>query len=63
MTTQFGYACINSTLQAQKPRVTSNRGMIQRTFKAKGLPYASELALQNSADLIKHVEWKSCTRH
>ena len=53
----FGYACINMSLQAQKPRVTCNRGMIQRTFKAKGLPYASELALQNSADLIKHVTW------
>ena len=57
MPTQFGYACINSTLQELKPRVTCNRGMIQRTFKAKGLPYASELSLQNSADLIKHVAW------
>lgn len=59
MTTRFGYACINSTLQAQKPRVTCNRGMINRTFKAKGLDYVSELALQNTADLIKHVAWNN----
>ena len=57
MTTQFGYACINMSLQAQKPRVTCNRGMINRTFKAKGLSYVSELAVQNTADLIKHVTW------
>tara|TARA_B100000131_G_scaffold295127_1_gene311848 strand:- start:10184 stop:11194 length:1011 start_codon:yes stop_codon:yes gene_type:complete len=57
--TQFGYACINTTLQAQKPRVTCNRGMINRTFLAKGLPYASELALQNTSDLIKHVAWNN----
>ena len=57
MTTRFGYACINTELQSLKPRVTCNRGMIQRTFKAKGLKYASELSLQNSSDLIKHVEW------
>ena len=57
MTSRFGYACINSTLQQEKPRITCNRGMIQRTFKAKGLPYASELALQNTADLIEHVKW------
>ncbi len=31
--------------------------MIKRTFAAKGLPYASELSVQNTADLIKHVQW------
>ena len=56
MTTRFGYACLNSTLQAQKPRVTSNRGMIRRTFDAKGLPYVSELSVQNTADLVSHVQ-------
>ena len=59
MTTRFGYACINSTLQKQKPRVTCNRGMIKRTFQQKGIPYASELALANSMDLIKHVAWNN----
>ena len=57
MSSQFGYACINSTLQSLKPRVTCNRGMIKRTFAVKGLPYASELSVQNTADLIKHVQW------
>lgn len=59
MTTRFGYACINMTLQKQKPRVTCNRSMIKRTFQQKGLPYASELALANSMDLIKHVAWNN----
>jgi UV DNA damage endonuclease len=31
--------------------------MIKRTFKQKGLPYASELALQNCKDLIKILKW------
>ena len=57
MTTRFGYACLNMTLQSQKPKITCNRGMIKRTFKAKGLPYASSLALQNTADLIKIIRW------
>lgn len=57
MTTRFGYACLNTTLQAQKPKVTCNRGMIKRTFAAKGIPYASSLALQNTADLIKIIKW------
>ncbi len=59
METRFGYACINSTLQKEKPRVTCNRGMIKRTFQQKGIPYASELALANSMDLIKHVAWNN----
>ena len=57
MTTRFGYACLNSTLQAKKPRITSNRGMIRRTFEAKCLPYASTLSVQNTADLISHIQW------
>jgi len=31
--------------------------MIKRTFQQKGLPYASELALQNCKDLIKILKW------
>ena len=57
MPTRFGYACLNMTLQSQKPKVTCNRGMIKRTFKAKGLPYASSLALQNTRDLITIIRW------
>lgn len=55
MTVNLGYACINETLQAEK--ITCNRGMIKRTFKAKGIPYASELALSNVRALKKIIEW------
>ena len=57
MTHQVGYCCINVTLDKQK--ITTGRGMIQRTFKARGLKYASELALQNAIDLVKILEWNA----
>jgi len=52
---RIGYACINMTLGEQK--ITTNRGMIRRTFDAKGLEYVSELALQNIRDLTEVVKW------
>ena len=39
----LGYACINMTLGKQKPKVTTNRSMIKRTFLEKGVEYAGEL--------------------
>ncbi len=57
MATQFGYACLNMTLQERKPKVTCNRGMIKRTFLAKGKDYASKLALQNVKDLYEILVW------
>ena len=55
----LGYACINMTLSSgpKKSRVTTNRGMIKRTFLAKGEAYASELALQNLKDLLAILRW------
>ncbi len=53
----IGYACINMTLGSQKPKVTTNRGMIRKTFDAKGIPYVSDLALQNIRDLIEVIKW------
>ena len=50
-----GYACINLSLQAHK--VTTNRGMIKKTFTEKGIAYASELALKNVQDLLTIVDW------
>ena len=35
----LGYACINMTLGKQKPKVTTNRSMIKRTFLEKGVEY------------------------
>ncbi|HZG00761.1 MAG TPA: UV DNA damage repair endonuclease UvsE, partial [Chitinophagales bacterium] len=55
VTVNLGYACINLTLGAQG--ITSTRGMIQRTFEAKGIQYASLLSLQNAMDLLKITEW------
>ena len=52
---KLGYACINTVLGEHK--ITTNRGMIKRTFKAKGLPYASELSLKNCKDLLKILRW------
>lgn len=51
----LGYACINMTL-AEKG-ISTNRGMIKRTFAEKGIQYASQLALQNVQALLQIVEW------
>ena len=60
MTVRLGYACINMTLQKRKPgKVSCNRGMIKRTFLLKGIPYASQLALLNTLDLIKIIAWNN----
>jgi UV DNA damage endonuclease len=50
----LGYACINMSMGK---KVSTNRAMIKRTFEAKGLEYVSELALANSKDIIKILEW------
>ena len=51
----LGYACINMTLG--KKGITTNRSMIKRTFNEKGIPYASELSIQNCRDLIEIIKW------
>ncbi len=55
----LGYACINMGLSnlPKSKRITTNRSMIRRTFDEKGLPYASELTLQNCLDLEKIIQW------
>ena len=55
----LGYACINMTLGSQKPKITTNRGMIKRTFLEKGMEYAGELGLQNARDFFKILEWNN----
>ena len=51
----LGYACINMELAAKG--ITTNRGMIRKTFLEKGLPYASQLALQNVQALYTILAW------
>ena len=55
----LGYACINTVLNTlpKSRRVTTNRSMVKRTFKERGLPYASKLALQNCKDLLTVLKW------
>ena len=53
---KLGYACINSTLQNTRG-ITTNRGMRQKTFNERGLPYVSELALLNCRDLVSIIKW------
>ena len=55
----LGYACINMELSSlpKTQRITTNRTMIKKTFKSKGLEYASELALKNVQDLCKIIHW------
>ena len=55
----LGYACINMTLGKQKPKITTNRSMIKRTFLEKGVDYAGELSLQNVRDLHSILEWNN----
>ena len=51
----LGYACINLCLADEG--ITTNKGMIRRTYLEKGIQYASQLALQNVIGLKKILEW------
>ena len=57
MDNRLGYACINMDLSEHKPKITTNRTMIKKTFMEKGLPYASELGLANCKDLLTILKW------
>jgi UV DNA damage endonuclease len=51
---RLGYCCINLDMPKG---VSTNRGCIKKTFLAKGVSYASELALANVRDLVEVVKW------
>ena len=53
--TNIGYACINMTLG--KKGILTGRAMRKATLEAKGLEYASQLALQNALDLEQILKW------
>jgi UV DNA damage endonuclease len=57
MNRRYGYCCINLSLA--KDKVSTNRGMVKRTFDERGLNYASELALKNVIDLKRILEWNT----
>lgn len=52
---KLGYACINMTLG--KKGILTGRAMRKSTLNSKGLPYASQLALENAKDLKTILEW------
>ena len=53
----IGYCCI--CLSLDKEGVTTNRGMVKKTFLREGLKYVSELALKNTRDLIRIIKFNS----
>tara|TARA_B100000214_G_C23940258_1_gene615346 strand:- start:557 stop:1462 length:906 start_codon:yes stop_codon:yes gene_type:complete len=53
----LGYACINLTLSKNNPKITTNRGMVKRTFLNKGLKYVEELVRHNIKDLLTILKW------
>lgn len=52
---RYGYCCINMSLSDRK--ISTNRGMVKKTFLEKGIAYASELALKNVIDLREILQW------
>ncbi len=55
---RFGYCCINQTLQKSEA-VKTSRTMRRKTFDAKGLGYTSQLADNNTSDLLRILEWNA----
>ncbi len=53
----LGYACINMTLSESKPKITTNRSMVKKTYQQKGLEYAGELGMLNARDLSHIIKW------
>ena len=56
----IGYCCIPMGCNEGKPKkehITVNRGMVRRTFDAKGLPYVSELIIENLKDTLKVLDY------
>jgi UV DNA damage endonuclease len=41
----------------KKEHITVNRGMVRKTFDDKGLPYVSELVIENLKDTLKVLDY------
>jgi UV DNA damage endonuclease len=50
----IGYACICMSLGKN---ISTNRGMVKKTFEKRGISYASELSLANVRDLFEILKW------
>lgn len=56
---KLGYACINLSLQKEKPKITTNRTIRRDGFNKLGLSACSEKGYQNIQDLYKIVRWNA----
>jgi UV DNA damage endonuclease len=57
---RVGYCCISIGInegKSKKEQIMVNRGMVRRTFDAKGLPYVSDLIILNLKDTLKVLEY------
>lgn len=57
MNVNYGYCCINLTLD--KAGIKIGRSMIKKTFDARGIKYAGELAEANVRDMIEIIKWNN----
>jgi UV DNA damage endonuclease len=57
MEVNYGYCCINLTLD--KAGIKIGRSMIKKTFDARGIKYAGELAEANVRDMIEIIKWNN----
>lgn len=58
MGANYGYCCINLTLEKERG-IKIGRSMIKKTFQAKGIAYAGELAEANLQDMIEIIKWNN----
>ena len=52
---RFGYACIN--MELREKGIFNSRTMRKATFLKKGIPYVSQLVLQNVKDMLPIFNW------
>jgi len=60
MENKIGYCCICLGInegRAKKDLISVNRGMVKKTFDAKGLSYVSELVILNLQDTLKILDY------
>ena len=60
MENKLGYCCICLGInegRAKKDLISVNRGMVKKTFDAKGLSYVSELVILNLQDTLKILDY------
>jgi UV DNA damage endonuclease len=57
---RIGYCCIAigcNDGKKKKDYITVNRGMVKKTFDARGLPYVSELVIENLKDTLELLKY------